>query len=218
MLRESAYASLIIQFVTGIIDIYGLSIKVPKDKLLFRDLLKVELGVQTVEFIFYLWMVYNIYHIKNITPYRYLDWFVTTPTMLVTLMAYLDTKSYPGLYSFIQNNTTLIKHVLLLNAGMLVFGLLGEFRIIHYVAATFIGFIPFLYYYYMLHKEYIKEDTSKDKIYLFWFFFVVWSLYGIAAWMPYAWKNTMYNILDLFAKNVFGIFLVYVLWTYRIKQ
>jgi bacteriorhodopsin len=37
-------------------------------------------------------------------------------------------------------------------------------------------------------------------------------VYGIAALLPYNVKNAMYNILDLFAKNFFGIFLAYVLY------
>jgi hypothetical protein len=52
---------------------------------------------------------------------------------------------------------------------------------------------------------------------LFWFFFVVWSLYGISAFMPYILKNTMYNILDLFAKNATGLFLAYSIWNLQIK-
>jgi len=90
MLQQSGYISLIIQFITGLIDIWGLHIKVPEDKNIFRDLLKVELGVQTVEFIFYAWMVKNFDKIDNITPYRYIDWSFTTSPMLITLMAYLD--------------------------------------------------------------------------------------------------------------------------------
>jgi bacteriorhodopsin len=35
-------------------------------------------------------------------------------------------------------------------------------------------------------------------------------MYGIAALMDYKTKNIMYNILDLFAKNFFGVYLGYV--------
>jgi hypothetical protein len=43
-------------------------------------------------------------------------------------------------------------------------------------------------------------------------------MYGIVAFLPYEQKNTAYNILDLFAKNGFGIFLAYTLWKNRIKE
>jgi len=51
--------------------------------------------------------------------------------------------------------------------------------------------------------------VSGWKIYLYFFFF--WSLYGVAALLPYYIKNTFYNILDLFAKNFFGLFLSYII-------
>jgi hypothetical protein len=69
MLNITAYSSLFIQLITGVIDILGLSIDVPDNKIIFKDLLKVELFVQSIEFIFYVWMVFNLYTIKNITPY-----------------------------------------------------------------------------------------------------------------------------------------------------
>ena len=104
MLLNSAYISLFIQFITGVIDIFGLNIPIPQDVNLFRDLLKIELSVQTIEFIFYIWMIYNFKNIKNITPYRYFDWLITTPVMLLTLMAYLDTNKLTNIIDFIKNN------------------------------------------------------------------------------------------------------------------
>lgn len=218
MLYESAYFSLIIQLITGIIDVWGLNIKIPEDKKIFRDLLKVELGVQTVEFIFYSWMVYNFDKIQNITPYRYLDWIVTTPTMLVTLMAYLDEGNKDNLLDFIKKNKDFTIKIVTLNLLMLILGLLGELNKINYQNAIILGFIPFIYYFKLIYDQYIHKNISKDKLKLFYFFFIVWSLYGIAALLPYEEKNTAYNILDLFSKNLFGIFLVYVLWRNRIKE
>ena len=59
MLYESARLSLYTQFITGAIDVWGLGIKVPVEKELFRTLLKIEVAVQAIEFIFYFWMVIN---------------------------------------------------------------------------------------------------------------------------------------------------------------
>ena len=36
-------------------------------------------------------------------------------------------------------------------------------------------------------------------------------MYGVAALMNYRIKNIMYNVLDLFAKNFFGLYLGYVI-------
>ena len=41
MLYESAYFSLIIQFIVGIINIYGLNIDVPNDKIIFLFIINV---------------------------------------------------------------------------------------------------------------------------------------------------------------------------------
>jgi bacteriorhodopsin len=217
MLYESAYFSLFIQLLTGIIDVWGLNIKIPEDKNIFRDLLKVELGVQTVEFAFYSWMVYNFDKIENITPYRYLDWMVTTPTMLLTLMAFLDENKKNNLYEYIDDNKPFITKVVVLNLIMLIFGLMGELNYINYNTGIIIGFIPFIYYFKLIYEKYINNQISSDKLKLYWFFFIIWALYGVVAFLPYEQKNTAYNILDLLSKNLFGIFLVYILWTNRIK-
>lgn len=217
MLYESAYFSLLVQFLTGIIDIWGLQIKVPSDKNIFRDLLKVELGVQTVEFVFYSWMVSNFNKIENITPYRYLDWIVTTPTMLVTLMTFLDENKKNNLYDYIDENKSFIIKIIVLNLIMLLFGLLGELNYMNYNYAILIGFLPFVYYFKLIYDKYMNKEISQDKINLYWFFLIIWSLYGLVAFLPYEEKNAAYNILDLLSKNGFGVFLVYTLWINRIE-
>lgn len=218
MLEASAYTSLFLQFITGIIDIFGLSIDIPSDKIIFNDLLKVELTVQSIEFVFYIWMILNLSTIKNITPYRYLDWFLTTPTMLITFIAYLDNNNYTNLSQFIFDNISFIFEIIFLNILMLLFGFFAELQIIPYTIGILFGFIPFIYYFKRIYDKYIHKDTSQDKINLYWFFVIIWTIYGIAAFTPYVLKNTMYNILDLFSKNGFGIFLVYILWIHRIKK
>ncbi len=157
MIEKSALASLIIQFTTGIIDVYGLTIKVPEDKEIFRDLLKVELGVQTIEFVYYFWMVQNISNFENITPTRYYDWFITTPTMLITLMAFLDTPNSKNINIFIESNGQLILEVIVLNFMMLIFGLIGEFKGLDVKTSVTFGFIPFALYFQQIYSKYINE-------------------------------------------------------------
>lgn len=218
MLAHSAYSSLVVQALTGAVDVWGLTIDVPQDQKIFRELLQVELGVQTIEFVFYLWMVKNLTKIKNITPYRYLDWLVTTPVMLVTLMAFLEKDTPTSLRSFIDSNKGFVCSVVALNMAMLVLGLLGELGVVEYRTAVLLGFLPFIYYFLMIHQRYMEgPDVTKEKKALYWFFFVVWSLYGVAALLPYNSKNVSYNVLDLFSKNLFGVFLVYTLWNKRVK-
>ena len=211
MLYESAYFSLIFQFIVGIINIYGLNIDVPDDKKIFKDILKLEFGIQIIEFIFYSWMIINFELIKNITPYRYLDWIITTPTMLITLLAYLTNKDNSNLKEYVSNNKLFILKIIILNVIMMLFGLAGELNYMDYNTAIIIGFIPFVYYFKMIYDKYLNNNTEKDKLKLYWFFFIIWTLYGIVAFLPYEQKNTAYNILDLFSKNLFSVFLVIII-------
>ena len=81
--------SIIVQIITGGIEIGALLIKVPSAYSLIKELLMFEFIVQIIEGIFYIWLAYNFTKIINVTPKRYIDWVITTPTMLITLIVYL---------------------------------------------------------------------------------------------------------------------------------
>jgi bacteriorhodopsin len=211
MLYESAYFSLIIQFIIGIINIYGLNIDVPPEKIIFKDILKLEFGVQIIEFIFYCWMIINFELIKNITPYRYVDWIITTPTMLITLLAYLSDQNKSTLKEYISKNKLFISKIIILNMSMMLFGLAGELNYINYNTSIMIGFIPFVYYFKLIYDKYLSNNTDKNKLKLYFFFLILWTLYGVVAFLPYEQKNIAYNIIDLFSKNLFSVFLVIVI-------
>jgi bacteriorhodopsin len=80
--------SIIVQIISGIIELGAFFVKVPSTYLLIRQLLIVELVVQFIESGFYFWLAYNFNKVLNVTPKRYIDWVITTPTMLITLMMY----------------------------------------------------------------------------------------------------------------------------------
>ena len=133
-------------------------------------------------------------------------------------MAFLDKDKYIGIIDYIKKNKSDVIKVVVANMIMLLFGLMGELGYIQYQLAIVLGFIPFLYYYNLIYQKYIKnKEPTTERRGLYWFFFIVWSLYGVAAFMPYVLKNSAYNILDLFAKNLTGLFLVYILWKFRVK-
>jgi hypothetical protein len=211
--------SIIVQIITGIIEIGAFFIKVPTVYLLIKQLLLIELVVQFLEGIFYFWLAYNFTKVVNVTPKRYIDWVITTPTMLITLMMYLiylnkkveNKTNELDFFTLFKDNSNVIIPVVILNWLMLLFGYLGEMRIIPVFLGVFLGFIPFLIYYYMIYVNFVTQNTSGYL--LFWYFFFFWSLYGFAAVLPYYVKNALYNILDLFAKNFFGIFLSYIIFT-----
>jgi len=211
--------SIIIQIITGIIEVGAFFVKVPTIYSLIKQLLIIELIVQFCEGMFYFWLAYNYSNVLNITPKRYIDWFITTPSMLITLMIYLiylNKKAENKIndldfFTLLKENSNIFIPVVLLNWLMLLFGYLGEIRIIPVLIGVFLGFIPFLIYYYIIYVNYVTQNTNGYL--LFWYFFFFWSLYGVVAMLPYYAKNAFYNILDLFAKNFFGIFLSYLIFS-----
>lgn len=216
--------SIIVQIITGIIEISAFFVKVPSNYFLIRQLLVIELAVQFFEGMFYFWLAYNFTKVLNVTPKRYIDWIFTTPSMLVTLMMYLiylnklaENKLEENkleeleFFTLFKENSNVFIPVLLLNWLMLLFGYLGEMKIIPIFLGVFLGFISFLMYYYIIYVNYVNENTNGYL--LFWYFFIFWGLYGLVAGLPYYIKNSFYNILDLFAKNFFGIFLSYIIFS-----
>ena len=215
----SVYSTLVvsvaIQAIVGLIDILVVLLKVPSKIFLLKQLLIMEVIVQVIEGSFYLYWLYNFKTIANVTPKRYADWSITTPTMLITLIFYLIFLQYRELgrtdelefFDLFQKNLGPLTNILSLNWLMLFFGYLSEIKLLPTTPAVLMGFIPFFAYYYMIYKNYAVQSADGYKIFLYFFFF--WSLYGVAALMPYKIKNMGYNILDLFAKNFFGVFLAF---------
>lgn len=210
--------SVIVQLTTGMLEVGTLFIKVESPYRIIRQLLVLELIVQIIEGSFYLWLFYNFNEVSNITPKRYLDWSITTPTMLITLIVYLIYLKYREeksdttkleLFNLLLENSTTVSYVMYLNWLMLIFGYLGETKIINTFTGVILGFVPFLLYYYIIYVNYAVQSNTGLKI--FWYFFFIWSLYGVVAVLPYYIKNTLYNILDLFSKNFFGLFLSYII-------
>lgn len=232
ILLISVYISLFVQILTGGLDIYALTLSYPPERLILKSLLWLETIVQVIEGTFYVWLVnqFRLINIENITSKRYFDWAITTPTMLFTLCIYLEylrnnnsktktnsddtkltksnTNSFKLLYESFQNNKSTIIPIVILNSIMLLFGYLGEVKQMNNYLAVSLGFLPFFAMFYIIYENYAKFTPNGET--LFWYFSVVWSLYGVAAIMPYFWKNISYNILDIFAKNFFGIFLAYI--------
>lgn len=236
-LENTVYISLIIQAITaifniGIIGLDSFENSFDEDVTILIQLIWLGLIVQLIEGTFYIWLATNINSISNITSYRYYDWFFSTPTMLITFAVYLlylkekeeekkekdkiqsnqqkkvrfiEPKKNRDLWDYIKHNKVTLSIVGVLNALMLLFGYLGEINIISNFVAVIIGFIPFITYFFIIYQEYAKFTEAGNL--LFWIFTGIWSLYGISALLPYYEKNISYNILDIFSKNFFEIFI-----------
>jgi len=217
LLKLSVYLSLLVQVFVGIFDFYVVRLNVPDKLIVLQQVLLMELIVQIVEGIFYIWLALNIASVANITPHRYYDWYLTTPTMLVSLCVYLiylrnkesNIETKESLFEIIYRNLNTLIPILFLNFVMLTSGYLTEIKKVSQTLGVLFGFIPFLIYFYLIYENYAKFSLYGSQI--FYYFFAIWFMYGIAALMNYKTKNIMYNILDLFAKNFFGIYLGIVL-------
>lgn len=217
LLNLSVYCSLFIQIVTGIFDFYVIRLNIPASIFLLKDLLIMETIVQLIEGIFYVWLVFNISSVSNITPKRYFDWYLTTSTMLVTFCVYLiylkndelKIENKDTLIKIVYDNLNTLLPILILNFIMLTAGYMTEIKKISTTPGILFGFIPFLIYFYLIYENFAK--FSQTSIQLYTFFFTVWFTYGIAAFMSYKVKNIMYNILDILAKNFFGLYLGFVI-------
>jgi len=220
LLHSSLLFSIIVQVVTGIIEVLALFVRTAPGMTLIKQLLGLEVAVQTIEGAFYVWLYNNINTVKNITPKRYADWSLTTPTMLITLVAYiiyLNSETREGetltLVQILRENAVSIAQIVGLNWLMLLFGYLGEVNVIPLVAGVVAGFLPFIAYFYIIYERFINTSgaVSSTSVKIYAYFLVFWSLYGVVAVLPYTIKNTIYNILDLFSKNFFGLFLSYLI-------
>lgn len=204
------------QIIVNLIEIITLFSTPPDHMTLIRQLLLMELFVQFIEWLFYAYLIFHANQKFNITPLRYIDWTITTPVMLVILVSYMiwaknreeDNKS---LDKIIAQEKKPLSVIVLLDFLMLAFGFLGEIGLIKTWVSVVLGFIPFFAYYYLIYEHYLTSDPVS--VGLFIYFFVIWTLYGIAAMLPFYIKNTLYNILDLLAKNFFGLFLSFLLLT-----
>lgn len=248
ILAYSVIISLVVQIITGAVGIHGLLIPLEKEDTILWEILLMEMVVQIIEFIFYIWLSVGLYQyttnkksnfaLFDITKRRYIDWFITTPTMLLSTIIFLRYLEYKEKINkekinkenfettneqhqtlefipFVKQHQTFILYMILLNAGMLIFGYLGEIHYLHLTWSISIGFIFLLLNFYLIYKEFGMK--SKIGIVLFAFMFFIWSLYGVAAMLPFYYKNISYNILDVFAKNFFGIF-IYIIILYVQKN
>tara|TARA_Y100000591_G_C21787565_1_gene674677 strand:- start:119 stop:838 length:720 start_codon:yes stop_codon:yes gene_type:complete len=141
---------------------------------------------------------------RKINMTRYVDWFITTPIMLLVLcLAFLyNTKGKLNFFTFLT--------ILAINFGMLSFGYLGEVGKINRMTGMVIGFVFFFALYGFIYYEFLYKKPIFDNQILYWAFFTFWILYGVVYNLPERVKNVAFNYLDLFAKCFVGIFF----WAY----
>ena len=137
-----------------------------------------------------------------------------------------------SLWDWLSANQTPVVGMVVANGVMLLLGFLQEIGTIDIVTSTVTGFFALGVAFWILGRMrgpspkrvgagtgvgvggagLLPRGASSADWWSDWLYpamFFVWSLYGVAATLPSLWKNVMYNILDLFSKNFYGL---YVSW------
>lgn len=213
-IRWSLDASLTAQWSTLFINFFTLFVPLAPKDLILQSVLWIETLVQVIELVFYTWYSFNFTRVAEMTFYRYHDWFVTTPLMLFSTMVYYEYKNKPEeevtLESFMEEHWQDVLVVFGFNMLMLVFGYLYELKAIDIVTSQTLGFAGFAGSFYVIWDKFASKNP--ENYWLYGFMFVIWALYGVAAMFTSTWKNASYNILDVFAKNFYGLFLSYLIY------
>jgi hypothetical protein len=239
MIKETIYVSLIVQLLTFFAGLLPFIFNINSEYNFLKQILSLELIVQVIEIIFYIWFASSTYDLtkQDISKYRYYDWMFTTPIMLVTtamLFIYLSKKkkyrekekdndkqknidNHKKLsFSYIFNkHIKSLSKLITYNAIMLLFGYINEVNITKLILNKpnqliannifiIFGFVAFYLIFHELYKH--VKDIKINKI-IFYTMIGLWFMYGIAALFKNVAKNTMYNILDIFSKNFYGLFL-----------
>ena len=89
-IKLTLYISLFIQIVTLIISLIAQFTPVSQEKQLLKEIMMMENVVQLIEFIFYISVTLFVANMINtdIAQFRYYDWVITTPIMLLTTMMF----------------------------------------------------------------------------------------------------------------------------------
>ena len=217
VVSKTIYASLVIQIITTIISLEGLFKKLKDKDVVLKEILILEGIVQLIESCFYIWVILAIHNLNKVTPRRYIDWTFSTPIMLISTIVFMKYQEYKEkginktfrMLDFFKENKTDIIKIVIFNGLMLLCGFLGEAGIIDKRFGIPLGFVFFYLSFNLIYQEYAKKSELGKK--LFKFLVVVWALYGVAAMTNLKTKNISYNLLDIIAKNFYGLFIYYMI-------
>jgi bacteriorhodopsin len=211
--RWSIYA----QIVLGLFSFVGFA-GISNEEDVLVALLVSDLIVQAIEFVFYLVFVRLD---AKVTAYRYIDWYISTPIMLLSTAILLEffatenTTNVVSLPSFFSTYANEAIYIVGMNTIMLTCGLTAELlgdtdnKGLSYTLLT-LGNLAFVATFILIFVEFGAKTI--EGIVLLSVMCFIWSLYGLAAHFSYVPKNVMYNVLDIFSKNFYGTFIaIYLL-------
>jgi hypothetical protein len=229
--------SLAVQIATGLVGLQGLTYVLPEPHSVLSHLLALETFVQFVELTFYAWFVYQFnLSTMALTRYAdWL--LTTPTMLLTTIMYFRyqsalngdardakgagaeaegfaepadespppRTSFFKTIGDFIRENKADVAIIFAANVFMLATGALGEIGALPLIPATLLGFGGLAVSFATIYRKFAK-DTRVGRT-MFAFLATIWSAYGVAFLFPTAAKNITFNVLDVFAKNFFGVYL-----------
>ena len=103
--------------------------------------------------------------------------------------------------------------ILVLNFLMLLFGFLAEMGLMPRGLAFVLGTGALCGSFLIIYENFARFSKLTNNI--FFVMFTLLALYGVFFLLPPVVKNVGYTTLDIFAKNFFGLFLTYVIYSKR---
>jgi hypothetical protein len=199
LLTWTLRTSLLVQLLTWSLQLRALG-TVRHGSLLWGSIW-IETIVQVIEALAYSVLLW-ISDAKSMMLGRYFDWLITTPSMLVSLSAYLvHLRGQHTTWSdFWQEHSPFLKTVFVTNLVMLLSGLGVRTGLLGYAFGMSVGWIAFFLTFGLLAWRFGSQPILGAT-------FGVWAGYGIAEFLPDVWCNVLINLLDVVAKNVFGVLL-----------
>ena len=164
-----------------------------------RHVMNIETAVSIVASIvyglFYEQVKTGKYDLKSFTHLRYLDWFITTPLIILGLLLFYN--QHLGAIPW-QTYALLVG----LDWTMLTAGYMGEEGVIPKQTGFWAGFAALFAVFYLMYTKCIPKGSNPAAFFIFAF---LWSMYGIAYMQDDATKNLIYNLLDVNSKALFGV-------------
>lgn len=215
--------SIYVQLGVALIDVAALTaVNVPEKHMILKDILALETVVQVIETCWYVFIIRRLPQ-EKMAKSRYYDWALSTPIMLVNMFCYLlyeDQMEFrPNdapirVSSIVKQHQESIIRIILSNLAMLSIGYLYESGKLSKQVAFWYGFIFLVNTFSIIYTN-TSVKSSKGRI-VFVVMFLLWSVYGVAFLLPTSTKNSIFNIIDLFSKNFFELYIALLAYQKRI--
>ena len=199
--------SIAVQILLGVASVPGLFVE-SSGSILWEALL-IEDTVQVVEFLYYSIVVCCFRRRQIPTVTRYIDWCLTTPSMLISLICFSafqvpETRD-TTISALFSERADAIVLVVVADLIMLAYGACAEVGSCGIPYGVAGGTVAFAVAFGVILVDFSWQSMVGSCVWAVTA--AVWSMYAVAALLPYGPKNVMYNCLDLVSKNAFGAFL-----------